>query len=144
MSARDNDFFLEIVSPQGIIFQGEVEKVTVPTYSGFITILPHHTPIFTKLAEGEVDILTQGKIITIVIAGGFLEVKGGSAHILSDYAIRAESIELAKVEEKKRQAEDKLKEKLSNEDFTMADKDLKLSILELKVAQKMRRRQRLS
>ena len=144
MSARDNEFFLEIVSPQGIIFQGEVEKVTIPTYSGIITVLPHHTPIFTKLDEGEIDLVSSGKTQTVVIAGGFLEVKGGSAHILSDHAIRAESIELAKVEEKKRQAEEKLKEKLSNEDFTMADKDLKLSILELKVAQKMRRRQRTS
>ena len=50
---------------------------------------------------------------------------------------------MAKSEEKKREAEEKLKQKLSNEDFTIADKDLKLSILELKVAQKMRRKQRM-
>ena len=140
--AKDNELYLEIVSPQGIIFQGDVEKVSIPTYSGQITVFPHHAPLFTKLGEGEVDLITGGKTTTVVIAGGFLEIKGGSAHILSDHAIRAESIELAKVEERKRQAEDRLKEKLSNEDFTVADKDLKLSILELKVAQKMRRRQR--
>lgn len=144
MKPRDNTFFFEIVSPQGIVFKGNIESVCLPTFAGQITVLPHHTPIFTKLDEGEVDITLDGKKTTIIINGGFLEVKKGAAHILSDYAIRAESIELARVEEKKRQAEDKLKEKLSNEDFTMADKELKLSILELKVAQKMRRRQRTS
>lgn len=138
--AQNNTFLLELVSPEGIMFNDQVDYVSIPTYAGEITVLPHHTPLFTKLDEGEVKIKQGGKILTIVISGGFLEIKEGSAHILSDYAIRAESIEMAKAEEKKRLAEDKLKTKLSNEEFTMADKDLKMSILELKIAHKMRRR----
>lgn len=139
---KNNTFFLEIVSPQGTIFQDDVESVSLPTYSGIITVLPLHAPLFTKLLEGEAEIRKEGKETTIVIAGGFLEIKSNSAHVLSDYAVRAESIEVARAEEKKRQAEEKLKSKLDNEEFTIADKDLKLSILELKVAQKVRRRQR--
>src|SRR3989344_1247124 len=140
--AKNNTFLLEIISPQGAIFQGEVDSVSIPTFQGIITVLPHHIPLFTKLIEGEVHIKDDGHETTVVISGGFLEVKRDSTHILSDYAIRAESIEMAKSEEKKREAEEKLKQKLSNEDFTIADKDLKLSILELKVAQKIRRKQR--
>ena len=137
--AQDN-FLLEIVAPEGEIFSDNVDSVSIPTFQGIITVLPHHVPLFTKLSEGEVEIKEGGKITTIVIAGGFLEIKQNSAHILSDYAVRAESIEIAKSLEKKRLAEEKLAEKLSNEDFTMADKDLKLSILELKVADKVKRR----
>lgn len=137
-----NNFNLEIISPEGQVFAGPAESVTIPTYKGEITVLPHHAQLFTKLSEGEVRIKQGGRETTIVIAGGFLEVKNSSVHILSDYAIRAESIQMAKAEERKRQAEEKLKQKLDNREFTVADKDLRLSILELKVAQKIRHRAR--
>lgn len=140
--ARSDGFFLEVTSPQGSIFQGAVTSVSLPTNEGRITVLPHHTPLFTKLSEGEIEIDQNNKKITVVINGGFLEVKENSAFILSDYAIRAESIEIAKTEERKRKAQEKLKEKLDNRDFAIADKDLRLSILELKVAHKIKKRQR--
>lgn len=139
---KDNAFEFEIISPQGIVFKDEVSAVSLPSYDGIITILPHHTPLFTKLTEGEIEIKHDGKTTTIVIAGGFLEIKSNSVHVLSDNAVRAENIETAKVLEKKRQTEDRLRQKLSNKDFTIADKDLKMSILELKVAEKVRRKQR--
>ena len=132
---------LEIVSPQGMIFGGNVDQVILPTSNGAITVLPHHAALFTKLIEGEIEVVQEGKRTSYVIAGGFFEINNNKASVLSDYAIRAESIEMAKSEEKKRQAEQKLREKLTNEEFTIADKDLKMSILELKVAQKVRRRQ---
>lgn len=140
--ARNNSLFLEIVAPSGIVFGGDVDSFSVPSYNGTLTILPHHAPLFTKLTEGEVRVNSENKDTILVISGGFLEIKNNSAHILSDYAIRAESIEMAKSEERKRQAEQKLKEKLDVRDFTIVDKDLKMSILELKVAEKVRRRHR--
>lgn len=141
--ARSNTFQLEIVAPTGMIFEGQADSVSIPVSEGAITILPHHTPLFTQLAEGEIEIRREGgKTENIVISGGFAEVKQDSVNILSDYAIRAESIQIAQAEEKKRQAESRIKQKLTNEEFTLVDKDLKLSILELKVAQKMRRKTR--
>jgi len=136
----NDDFYLEIISPEGIVYSDNVTSVSLPAIDGQIMVLPHHAPIFTKLDGGEIVIYNGKSETTIVIAGGFLEVKSNKVHVLSDYAIRAESIEQAKAEERKRKAEDKLKQTLSNEEFTQADKDLKISILELKVAQKMRRR----
>ncbi|HVZ67724.1 MAG TPA: ATP synthase F1 subunit epsilon [Patescibacteria group bacterium] len=137
-------FRLDIVSPTGIIFDEEIDSVSMPTPDGTITVLAHHTPLFTKLADGEVDIKRDGKTTTIVISGGFCEIKKNIVNILSDYAIRAESIQIAKSEERKRQAEEKLKGKLDNEEFTVVDKDLRLSILELKAAEKMKKRQRVN
>ena len=136
-----DNLYLEIVSPQGIIFEGNVSQVTLPTVSGIITALPHHAPLFTKLMEGEIEVVQTGKTLSYIVSGGFFEINNNKGSVLSDYAIRAESIEMAKSEEKKRQAEQKLKEKLTNEEFTIVDKDLKMSILELKVAQKVRRKQ---
>lgn len=140
MASKDNTFFLEIVSPEGIVFEGDVEKITLQTNVGEITVLPHHVSLFTKLAEGEVTIHADGKKTHIAVSGGFLEVKENKATILSDYAIRAESIEIAKAEERKRKAENVLQEKAENTDFILAQKDLRKSILELKVAQNVKRR----
>lgn len=140
--AKSNSFFLEIVSPEGIIFQDEVSQVSIPTTKGQITVLPHHASLFTKLSEGEVEILKEGRLTTIVISGGFLEIKNNSVHILSDYAIRAESIEIAKAEERMRKAKEQMREKEGKKEFVLADKEFRKSILELKIAQKIRKKQR--
>lgn len=141
--AKSNSFFLEIVSPEGIIFQDEVSQVSIPTTKGQITVLPHHASLFTKLSEGEVEILKEGRPTTIVISGGFLEIKNNSVHILSDYAIRAESIEIAKAEERMRKAKEQMREKEGKKEFVLADKEFRKSILELKIAQKIRKKQRI-
>ena len=140
--AKDNTLYLEIISPEGTIFQSDVEEVSLPTASGQITVLPHHTALFTKLDEGEIEIKKDGKNTTIVINGGFLEIKNNTVHVLSDYAIRAESIEIAKAEEKMRKAKELMHEKEGKREFVMAEKDLKKSILELKIAQKIRKKHR--
>jgi F-type H+-transporting ATPase subunit epsilon len=138
----DSNLTLEIISPEGITFTGAVPSVSLPALNGRITVLPHHAPLFTKLEEGEIEFKVNGRDNTIVIFGGFLEVKDNRVHVLSDYAVRAESIQIAKSEERKRMAEQKLKDKLNNEEFAIADKDLRISLLELKIADKIRKRQR--
>lgn len=135
-------FFFEVISPDGIFFQGEVSEVSLPTPNGEITILPNHASLVTKLAEGEIKIYQDEKEKYIAITGGFLEVKDNKVMLLSDYAVRTESIEIAKTEERKRRAEEKVKEKVDNTDFIIAEKDLRRSILELKVAQNVKKRHR--
>ena len=48
--------FLEIVTPEASIFQGEVETVTVPGVVGEFQILNNHAPIVSLLQEGKVKI----------------------------------------------------------------------------------------
>lgn len=131
---------LEIISPDGIIYSDEIDEVLLPAQNGQIAILPHHAPLFSKLTEGEVIIKKGGKENFIAIIGGFLEVQNNKAHIISDYAIRAESIEIAKAQEAKRRAQKILQEKKEYADFAIVENDLRKSILELKVAEKLRRR----
>jgi F-type H+-transporting ATPase subunit epsilon len=136
-----NKYFpLRILSPQGTIYDGEVESVSLPGYSGMITILSGHMPLLTRLEEGEIEIRNESSSVSVVTSGGFLEIKNNTALVLSDYAIRAESIEIAMAEEKKREAEDKLREKRDMTGFTQAEKALRISTLELKIAAKMRKR----
>lgn len=49
--------FLEIVTPEASIFQGEVESVTVPGVDGEFQMLNNHAPIVSLLQEGKVRIM---------------------------------------------------------------------------------------
>lgn len=138
----ENEFLLEILSPDGVIYQETVEAVILPTVQGEITVLPHHAPIFTKLTEGEIVINNGGKKFYIAISGGFLEVNKHSVNVLADYAVRSEKIETKKAEDAKKKAEEliKQKEKMGEFDFAMVEKELQKSILELKISDKVRKR----
>ena len=43
---------LEIVSPDGILFEGETESVSFPGVAGSFDILPHHAPLIAALKAG--------------------------------------------------------------------------------------------
>ena len=139
--AKDN-FYLEIISPDGIQFTGDIESVTLPTLLGEITILPNHASLSTKLVEGEIKIISSSKTTHIAVSGGFFEITNNQGQVLSDFAIRAESIELAKAEERKREAEVKLSEKKDTFDTKIIERDIQRSILELKFGQNIKRRQK--
>lgn len=131
-------FALQILSPEGQIFSDSVDEVQLPTPTGEISVLTHHIPIFAKLSEGTITIKRGGKNTVIAILGGFLEVKENVVMILSDYAIKAESIQAARSLEAKKLAEEIIKNKQSTADLIMAEKNLQKSLLELKVADKIK------
>lgn len=131
---------LEILSPEGEIFKNRVDEVTLPAASGEITILPGHTPLFSKLAEGEIAIKAGGETSYICVAGGFIEVTRDKATVLANYAVRSEEIEVRRAEEAKKKAEELLKSRKDTRDFTLAENELKRSILALKVAEKYKKR----
>ncbi len=131
-------FQLTILSPSGEVFNDTVDEVTLPTERGEMSVLPHHTALFSKLSEGVLTIRKSGKKSVIAIVGGFLEVKNGTTTILSDFAIKAEDIQTARALEAKKRAEDFISNKQSVADLIMAEKELQKSLLELKVADKMK------
>jgi F-type H+-transporting ATPase subunit epsilon len=133
-------FHLEIVSPEGVSFDDSVNEVILPTSTGEIAVLPNHAPLFTKLVEGEATIILGSKHTHIAILGGFVEVSRKKVTVLSDFAVQADSIEVKKVEEAKKRAEEILEGKIANEDFVMAEKESQKALFSLKIANKMRRK----
>lgn len=133
-------FQLAILSPQGEIFNDSIDELTLPTDKGEISILPHHTAIFSRITEGTITIQKGGKKSVIALVGGFLEVKDTQVTILSDFAIKAEDIQSAKAMEAKKLAEELITNKQSTAELIMAEKQLQRSLLELKVADKMKHR----
>ncbi|MCK9466928.1 MAG: F0F1 ATP synthase subunit epsilon [Candidatus Absconditabacterales bacterium] len=100
---------LTLVSPQETIFEGEVEKVTIPTDLGIITVLPQHAPLGSIVQPGilsfvpkekqenllkKADFLFQDEQIHLSIGGGTLYVDGTDLVVLvSDITANPETDE---------------------------------------------------
>lgn len=136
----NKDFVLEVISPEGSMFEGTVTAVTLPGWHGEITILPQHAPLFTRLTDGEVVISRGSEKIYIGITGGFLEVVDNRVSVLADFAIRSNEIVDAAVEKARRDAEQAIREHKDNAAAIMAEKELKIAIAEIKIGQKVRKR----
>lgn len=65
---------LKIVSPEKIVYDGEVESVLVPGTQGSFEILTDHAPIISSLEPGKVEYATADGKQQLMIAGGFVEV----------------------------------------------------------------------
>jgi F-type H+-transporting ATPase subunit epsilon len=132
---------LEIVSLERLVYSDEVSVVIAPGIEGQLGILPNHAPLMTFLEPGELIIRKEGAEISLAISGGFLEVFQNKVTILADTAERAEEIDIARVEEAKRKAEETLKSRPTGVDLTAAEAALKRSLVQLKVAGKRKRRE---
>ncbi len=130
------NLLLEIITPEKVVLKDEVDEVIVPTVTGEIAILPNHAELLTKINPGELVIKKNGKNQSFAILGGFLEVINNHISILADYAIRAEDIEIAKVQEAQERAKQKMKQKDTEQNFRVAEAELRKSLLQLKIARK--------
>lgn len=139
---KNKNFHLEIITPERVVFSGNVNMVVAPGTEGIIGVLPHHMPLFSRLEPGELKILKAGKKTTyIALAGGFIQVQPNNVTILADTAERAESINETKVIEARKKAESLLKKKLSDVEFIKAEASLRKALAELRVVRKRRYRQ---
>lgn len=126
----------KIVTPvKKILEEKDINSVSIPTENGEITILPGHIPLVSKVVSGEIVIRKNSNEYFLMTADGFLKLdKQGNILVLSDYAVRSEDIEIAKVEEAKKRALDIMREKKSKQDFVIAEAELRKTLIELKTA----------
>jgi F-type H+-transporting ATPase subunit epsilon len=66
---------LKVVSPEKIIFDGDVQSVSVPGTLGAFEILTDHAPIISSLEKGVVEYATSSGKEQLQITGGFVEVR---------------------------------------------------------------------
>jgi F-type H+-transporting ATPase subunit epsilon len=78
-------FHLDIVTPVGAVYSGDVVSLIAPGTEGYLGVLAHHAPLVTALKDGTVTIRdAHGAQTEHHISGGFLEVSHNQATILAD------------------------------------------------------------
>jgi F-type H+-transporting ATPase subunit epsilon len=85
----------EFVSPEAVLFSGDVDQVDLPGSEGDMGILAGHAPLVTMLRPGIVTIFRGGAREPVVITGGFAEVGPAGLTVLADRAVARESFDVA-------------------------------------------------
>jgi F-type H+-transporting ATPase subunit epsilon len=76
----------EFVSPETVLFSGDVDQVDLPGIEGDLGVLPGHAPMVTLLRPGIVTIMREGQREPVVVVGGFAEMGPGGLTVLADRA----------------------------------------------------------
>ena len=92
----------------------------------------------TQLVPGEMIVRKDGRDDLLAVGGGVVEETGDRVSIVTDMALAAERIDEAKVEEARRRAEARLREKLSTEEVASVNASLARSLAQLRVKRRQR------
>ncbi len=130
---------LEIVTPTATIFSEDVEMVTLTGIDGEMGIYPQHMPIMTQLAAGEIIAKKGAENIFLAVGDGFVQITGSAVSVLTDMAVKSDDIDEAKAEEARQKAEQRLAEKLTEEESAVVQASLMHALTQLKVKQRHRR-----
>jgi F-type H+-transporting ATPase subunit epsilon len=125
---------LEIVTPTGEIFSGDVDSVLLPAVEGEIGVLPQHEKLITELKAGELRIVQKGQTQILAIGEGFAEITGDSVGVLTDGAVNEKDIDEQAAQEAVKRAEDLLKgNTLQGEELEATQAMLARSLVQINV-----------
>jgi F-type H+-transporting ATPase subunit epsilon len=111
-------FHFELVSPERLVFAGEVNQVDVPGEEGEFGVLAGHAPYIATLKPGMLKIYgasgASGAPQRIVVRGGFAEVCATGLTVLAESATPAEEFDPAMIAEAIKDAEEDIADATSD------------------------------
>jgi F-type H+-transporting ATPase subunit epsilon len=131
---------LEIVTPERLAYEDDVDAVTLPGIEGELGVLPHHAPLITTLGLGELRIRKGGSEEGFAIVGGFLQVRPDKVVVMAETADMASEIDLERAQEARREAERAIAAGLhAPADLAAARGALQQALLRIRVAERRHR-----
>ena len=128
-------FPLKIVTPDGLIFDGEAEELIVRSSTGDVAILAKHVNYVTSLGMGRAVVIAGGQRRTAACIGGMLSVVDGSVTLVPTTFEWADDIDIERVEASLQRADKVLKNKdSSNTDIRLAEARLHRALVRKSVA----------
>jgi len=126
---------LEIVTPDKLSYEGDVDSVVVPGVEGEMGILPMHIPLLTQIHAGELVITKGSKKEYLAVGEGFVSVYHDRVNVLTDMAIESEHIDENAAEAAVKRAQEALagKHELGSEEAAAVQASLSKSLAQLKV-----------
>ena len=128
-------FALQIVTPDGLQFDGRAEILYLRTTEGYISIRAGHADLLAVLDTGEVHVTMDGRLRRTACGGGFLSVEQGAVRLVATTLEYADEIDL----ERARRAEEKARERLAaakeEQDIRLAKAKLARALIRQQVAE---------
>src|SRR6185295_19119611 len=102
---------VEVLTPEGEVFNGEVRQVSTRTAGGEIGILANHAPLLAALRPAELRLhVSDSETVRYAQAHGWLQVFGNHARLLVEEAIAPEDLDASSLKEQLSDAERRLSE----------------------------------
>jgi F-type H+-transporting ATPase subunit epsilon len=102
-------FPVEVLTPEGEVFNDEVEMVSTRTSVGSIGLLAHHQPLLAMLDPTELRLYkTESDVVRFAQGEGFLQVTAERALVLVDEAFAIDDLDAGDLRDRLRRAEDQL------------------------------------
>ncbi len=132
-------FNLQVITPDRVVFKGEVNEVYAPGFLGEFGVLAGHTPYLVLLKTGRLKIRRDAQWTYAALNGGFCEVDYDSMRILAETCEVSNEIDPDRAQKAKARAEESLK-KLDPvkdaQEFKAAGAALQRALIRLEVADK--------
>ena len=128
-------FPLKIVTPDGLIFDGQADKLIVRTTTGDVAILARHINAVFPLGMGQAVLEADGKRRTAACIGGLLSIVDGSVSLVPTTFEWSDQIDADRAEKSRIRAEGILNQKdATDADIRLAEARLKRALIRKSVA----------
>jgi F-type H+-transporting ATPase subunit epsilon len=108
-------FHAQVLTPEGEVYDGEVEQVSTRTGVGEVGILAHHAPMLARLVPAELRLhVSDSETIRYAQGHGWLQVFANEARVLISEAVEIDALDVSDLRERLSDAEQRVKD--SDED----------------------------
>ena len=132
-----NGFELEIVTPDGLLYSGNANKIILRTSEGDVGILPRHSDYVAPLSIGLARVFTDDGERTAACSGGMVTVSGGVVRVVASTFEWSEDIDVERANRAKEKAQARLADTKSNDfEHRLAEIKLKRSLTRLSASER--------
>ena len=126
-------FYLEMLSPEDIFFSGKAQQIILPAIDGSHGILPGHEPMVTVITAGELRFQDEkGEWHMAVITDSCVEIMPERVILLAASIERPEEIDINRALAAKRRADERLRQKQSQQEYYQTQAALSRALARLK------------
>jgi F-type H+-transporting ATPase subunit epsilon len=137
MAEREHTLHAKVLTPEGEVFNGEVEQLSTRTKVGEIGVLANHIPTLARLRPTELRLhMPDGEVQRWAQAEGWLQVFANRATVLVGEAIRPEDLDTGALQERIKDAEGRLSDSEEGSGaYQQAERDKERAEAFIKVAE---------
>lgn len=130
------EFQLAIYAADKIFYEGACNSLQVPTPDGKLGILANHSNIISAISPGLVKMNRGEEEFFAVVSNGLIKVEANKVLVLVDTCERPEDIDRKRAERAKEEAERKLRQKMSYQEYHIAQANLSRALNRIKNSRK--------
>lgn len=124
-----------VISPGRELFREEATSIVAPAMDGYLGVMKGHAPLITVLDIGELLIRTpDDHILSLAVAGGFVEVRRDETLILCDHAEFRDDIDIARASEAEERARGRLSKRIGGVNLERGEVALRKAQNRLRIA----------